>query len=160
MTRERSEHSPRASEPHYPPKWKAARLREWAWAAAASILALIYGCGWAEQTGRDATAGIVAEADAHARAHVAERLALHFEALAAHRTGQLTKCMNSTRSNPRAMIVWQDPHTGAWLGAFCNTHTLEKGGRSYEYRAEGPQTGKGRAAGEVQDSRTATSRDL
>lgn len=98
------------------------RRREFVWMGAAALLALLYAAGVAEQEGRDATAGIVAQADARARAHVSERLAMHYEALAAERTGQLAKLMDG-----RGRLVWQDPHTLNWMGTFCETHVLESG---------------------------------
>mgnify|MGYP001612680694 CR=1 FL=1 len=50
------------------------------------------------------------------RAHIAERAAMHL-------AGTVAGCLSGGN------IVWIDPHTGAEMGTFCETHVLSKGGR-------------------------------
>ena len=45
------------------------------------------------------------------RAHLAERIAAHY-------AGTVAGCLSGGN------IVWIDPHTGAEMGTFCETHVL------------------------------------
>jgi hypothetical protein len=84
--------------PQYP------RKRELFLAAIALSLALVYKFDLGP---RHATPYL----SAAQRAHIAERAAMHY-------AGTVAGCLHG------GLITWTDPHNGASMGTFCDTHVL------------------------------------
>lgn len=82
-----------------------ARPLELAWAGLAAAFGVIYACS-APERGDPAM-------DAQQKAFIAERVAAHY-------ASTMAGCLNG------GMIAWQDPHTGASMGTFCDTQVLSR----------------------------------